>query len=458
MKRPRLPPILLWYGACNFHGETRSEVDDSRLWRATARRLALRLNCGRWLESALPVWTVTSIVAACALLILRNRGAVDLMAFGVIVALAWVVGGLMVFLFETRHRLASPDDALVWLEHRLQLNNRLTAASAGVGAWPEPRGDGVELLAWRPTRLLPAPLFSLTLLAAALWIPVSVDRPVPPPVSTPVAWTEMERWLEEVEHTELIDERAVEAWRERVASLESQSPEEWFSHASLEAGDSLRDELASELRALEKSLSDVEASLGTMIELDENTSAETRRLVQRHLGEALDDLELASLPLSREMKRRLMTLAREREVKRMTKEQLEQLRERLRERRYASLPRPDDETYAFLTPGALEGDTASDVSGQGGANRGPASAPIDLADERTELGTTRIEDVMGHEPLGTELGETVSVGIGEHDIDTSEFRFGGNAGAIAAPGEGGALVWSQTLTPEERRVLEKYFK
>ena len=69
-----------------------------------------------------------------------------------------------------------------------------------------------------------------------------------------------------------------------------------------------------------------------------------------------------------------------------------------------------------------------------------------------------IEDVIGHEPLGTEFGDNVAVGIGEHDIDTSGFRRGQDAGAVTATGEGGELVWSQTLTPEERKVLKKYFK
>ncbi len=434
-------------------------MDDSTFWQSTATRLARRLNLGRWLETALPVWAAVSVVAACALLIVRNRGDVDPAWFGLGVVAAGVIGGLAVFVFGTRRDLASTDDALVWLEHRMGLNNRLTAAAAGIGEWPTPRRDALELLAWRPSRLLPAPLFSALLLVTAGWIPVTVDRgPIPPPVSPPVAWTEMERWLEEVQQTELVEEQAIEAWHERVESLESQPKEEWFSHSSLEASDSLREELASELRALEKGLSDAEASLSKMIELDENASPEKRRLSQKRLGESLEDLELASLPLSRKMKRQLMTLARERNVKRMTKEQLEQLRERLRERRYANLPRPGDDAYAFLTPGGSDTQGSSGEPGRGGVNRGPGSAPIDLTGERTELETTRIEDVMGHEPLGAEFGETVSVGLGEHDVDTSEFRVGGVAGATTARGEGGELVWSQTLTPEERRVLEKYFK
>ena len=421
--------------------------------------MARRLNVGRWLERALPVWAGVSVLVACGVLILRNRGIGDLTWVWVGVVAAFVVVGLVVYGVDSRRHFTSTEQALVWLEHRLRLNNRLTAASAGIGAWPEARREAVELLGWRMGRVVPAPLFSVTLMAAAAFIPVSPDRePMPPPVASPLAWTEMERWLEEVKQTELVDEQAVEAWEERVESLESQPKEEWYSHSSLEAGDSLREELASELRALERGLSEAESSLTELLELDQNASPEKRRLAQKRLAKALDDLDLATLPLSRKVKRQLMTLARERKVKRLTKEQLEQLRERLRERRYANLPRPGDEAYAFLNPGGADGMTSSGQPGKGGVNRGPGSAPIELAEERTELGTSRIEDVMGHEPLGTEFGETVAVGIAEHDNDTSGFRGGQDAGAVAATGEGGELVWSQTLTPAERRVLKKYFK
>ncbi|GMR23568.1 MAG: hypothetical protein BMS9Abin37_2009 [Acidobacteriota bacterium] len=457
MKRPEFVFRLGWYGACTFGGE----VKDSRFWRQTASRVARRLNIGRWLERALPVWAGVSVLVACMVLILRNRGVSDLTWVWLGVFAAFVALGLVVYGVDSRRHLTSTEQALVWLEHRLRLNNRLTAASAGIGAWPEPRPEAVELLEWRPGRVLPAPLFSVALMAAAAFIPVSPDRePLPLPIASPLAWTEMERWLEDVKETELVDEQAVEAWERRVESLESQPQEEWYSHSSLEAGDSLREELASELRALERGLSEAESSLTELLELAEtaNASPEKRRLSQKRLAKALDDLDLATLPLSRKVKRQLMTLARERDVRRMTKEQLEQLRERLRERRYANLPRPGDEAYAFLSPGSVDGEMSSGRPGKGGVNRGPGSAPIELAEERTELGSSRIEDVIGHEPLGTELGETVAVGIGEHDNDTSGFRGGRDAGAVAATGEGGELVWSQTLTPEERRVLKKYFK
>ena len=256
-------------------------MKDSHFWQRTAGRLARRLNMGRWLEKALPVWAGASVLAACVVLILRNRGISDLTWVRVGGLAAFVVSGLVVYAVDSRRHLTSPEQALVWLDHRLRLNNRLTAASAGIGAWPEPRADAIELLEWRPGRILPAPLFSVALMAAAAFIPVSLDRePVPPPLAPPVAWTEIERWLEEVKETELVDEQAVEAWEERLESLESQPKDEWYSHSSLVAGDSLKEELASELRALERGLAEAESSLTEMLELAENADAspEKRRL------------------------------------------------------------------------------------------------------------------------------------------------------------------------------------
>jgi hypothetical protein len=453
-----------------------AKVTDSRAWLRTAARLARRFNLGLWLETTLPVWAGTSVFAACALLILRNHGVADLGWFWVGTAVALIASALAVYLVHTRRHLVTPEQALVWLEHRLHLHNRLTAATAGVGVWPELRpelgNEALELVEWRPTRILPSPLFSIALIAAAALIPLTpdTDASVPPPVAPPLAWSEMERWLDAIEETELVDEQAVESWRERVDSLKSQPEEEWYTHSSLEAGDSLREELASELRALERGLAEAEASVSEMLELERNASPEKRRLSQERLSRALDELDLQTLPLSPKVQRQLMTLARERNVKPMSEEQLERLRQRLRERSYANLPRPGDDAYGFLVPGGADGSGASrgegsagegtggNRPGRGGVTRGPGSAPLELADDRTELGTTRIEDVIGREPLGTEFGDTVAVGIGEHDVDTSGFRRGRDAGAIAATGEGGELVWSQTLTPEERRVLKKYFE
>jgi len=84
-------------------------------------------------------------------------------------------------------------------------------------------------------------------------VPVTVaTAPLPPPIEPPLAWVEVERLLEELRDAKLVEEDAVEAWEDKLASLEQQPSEEWYRHASLEAGDSLKEELESGLLDLER--------------------------------------------------------------------------------------------------------------------------------------------------------------------------------------------------------------
>ena len=114
--------------------------------------------------------------------------------------------------------------------------------------------------------------------------------------------------------------------RARIERSGFHGPSEWYRHASLEAGDTLKEELESDLLDLERGLSSASFALDAMSRLDESSSATERRLAERGFQKALLELELASLPLDRNLKRRLETLARERKVRKLDKEELERLR------------------------------------------------------------------------------------------------------------------------------------
>ena len=55
------------------------------------------------------------------------------------------------------------------------------------------------------------------------------------------------------------------------------------------------------------------------------------------------------------------------------------------------------------------------------------------------------------------VGEVVAETTGEHRVDERAWR-GAAAGGSAAAGRGGDVVWQGTLTPEERRALQRFFK
>ena len=88
---------------------------------------------------------------------------------------------------------------------------------------------------------------------------------------------------------------------------------------------------------------------------------------------------------------------------------------------------------------------------------GPGEAPISLSDSRSELHTSNLEGVQSTDFSRAAFGDTLAVGEGEHEIEETT---GGTrrAGAVRSKGEGGERIWRETLLPEERDVLKRYFK
>lgn len=94
--------------------------------------------------------------------------------------------------------------------------------------------------------------------------------------------------------------------------------------------------------------------------------------------------------------------------------------------------------------------------GRGGISRGPGPAPLFLGDE-SNLGTSRIEGVQNQDFSKAALGGVLGIGQTEHKID--ETRKGPReAGAVKSVGQGGDTVWRESLMPEEKAVLKRYFK
>jgi hypothetical protein len=424
-------------------------MSDRESWLRAARRLRRRLNLGVCAARVVPLWTAGSLVFAAALLWDRGRGAP-------LAPWLWslFVGFLIVIVIRSVSKKDFFDslDALVLLEDRLRLRNRLSAAEAGVGKWPS-FTTIPPLVRWQGARSYLPPLFAIALVALSATVPIRVEEPPSSaPVSEPLAWREMERALDVLREEELVSEEAIETFEERLEALKSQPKEEWFEHGNLEASDSLREELSAEMRSLVQGLEELEASLGDLQVLDENAPREARRLREARVETAISDLELLTLPLDRKRARELQVLARERNVRRMTKEELEKWKE-TRERLYHGLPGHGE------TVVAASGESAGGAGkpGQGGVNRGPGTAPLDLSGERTELGTERTEGVSGEDVSRGLFGDTVGVSMGEHDVDTSGFRVT-EAGAIVSTGEGGDVVFRESLTPRERLILQKYFR
>lgn len=94
--------------------------------------------------------------------------------------------------------------------------------------------------------------------------------------------------------------------------------------------------------------------------------------------------------------------------------------------------------------------------GRGGLNRGRADAPMFFGEEQ-DLGTDNIENVKSVDMERAVPGEVLGLGQTEHDDqETPSIRQQG--GQLKHKAAGGDTVWRESLMPEEKALLKRYFK
>ncbi len=423
---------------------------DERFWRRQARRTAIRHNLGWWLGAFLPAAIAVSVVFAGVLLFLRKSGTVP---SDVWLWYAGSLGGAAGFaLLRARRRFFSVADGMVRLDVHLGLHNRLTAAAAGVGVFPPPTSarDG---LAWRWEKIAAPVAASALLVCSAAVVPVSLRAGGLTPTDQPVAWTQLESWIEKLEEKNAVQPPSIDALREKLQELQNQPAREWYSHSSLEAGDSLRQQTAQSLQALQRDLQSAAAALAAIEQMGDQTSDAALKNAQSALAKALQGLELGTLPLNKELLAQLKDLDLSK-LKQLSPEQLAALKERLKESKGAcaeciGLGESNDEANALVAVLAPHG---------GGIQRGPGTLPLGLNEKPTELNTSGRESISNDDLSRALPGDVLGVGQGEHKIDKTLVTGPSAGGELHSAGEGGEAVWRNDVTPREREILKRFFK
>ncbi|MBC7980330.1 MAG: hypothetical protein H7Y36_07180, partial [Armatimonadetes bacterium] len=220
-------------------------------WQSRAKKLCRRINFAWFLQILAAPLLVTAILGAVGMLITRREfpmistPAICLVLAGSIMIVA------LVCLKMAFSRFEKPDQTLVRIEAEAGLNNALSAATAGISKWPARPENLSESLRWHLPKTLIPPFAALALVALGLFIPISARAPLtPPPSRQPQAWSRMDSQLELLGEQAMVDEKYLEEMKERLEQLRAQEEEEWFSHASLEATDSLKESQASDMENL----------------------------------------------------------------------------------------------------------------------------------------------------------------------------------------------------------------
>lgn len=454
-----------------------SEVEKAHVWKKLARRARRKFNVGWWLNRFLPMLVAAALLGAVALVVLRTyRVEPDaLWVAGVgagVVALLAVVAWML-----ARAHFIDEAKALVRLESNMNLRNALTTAAAGVGPWPVPpdherRAAANGGLRWRWSALL-VPLFAAVLVVAAgLLIPVEgFAKKAELPAAEPLAWEQMDNWLDIIAEQEVVDPEAIEAYREDVRELRNQPQEDWFSHSSMEAGDSLRESLGREVQKLGAEMSQAERDLNVLENFGDQISQEKRGELIEEFQSAVKGLSLGKLPLNAELMETLKGLNPSQmkdALSQLSPEQLQQLREQLKKGAQAckecqgngqGLPgMSDSEMLLGILREGREGDgyLEGEGPGKGGVSRGRGDAPMFYGDEQ-DIDGGKIEGVTNTDLSRAAPGDVI--GEGEVDHDDSKLPMKSQeAGAVSGTGKGGDAVWRESLMPDEKAVLKKYFK
>jgi hypothetical protein len=370
---------------------------------------------------------------------------------------AVILLGAIACLSLSRKKFCSVRDALVRLDASLRLNNRLTSALDGVGDWPpelpENTPDGLR---WRWQRILVPPLASVAILFFAANVEITPDKANDlHHKEEPLAWTRVESELETLKKQDIVNEESILTMKEQVDELRKQSPEEWYSHSSLEASDNLQAKTNDAIRSLQR---DMESVLNTLNAAEQNGDAMTNDQLQKlgaQFEQPMQGLELGTLPLNKDLLNQLKNIDPN-QLRNLSKLQMDQLKQSLQKGItgcQACLTPGDDQQAALIA--LMEQNQGQGASGHPGGG-GPAE--LGLKPDQTNLNTKTNQQISNDDLSHAAAGDLVGVSKGQHQVDPAKYTGTVNAGTIQSTGAGGEAVWKNQLTPEEREILERFYK
>jgi hypothetical protein len=416
------------------------------------------------------------MAAACAVLSARSTGGRELPwtwwaggtggAVTVLALLAWI---------RARRRFVTSDQAMVRLEAELRLHNALTAAREGLRPWPAPPPASRPVRdgwAWNWPRLVVPPVGTAVLLAGAFLVPIRPVQGVAVVPQEPMAWREMEGWLDELREQSLADPEAVEELERKIEALRDRPAEEWFGHGSLEATDSLREALERSLSELERHSADAGLTLSAAARLGEGHGKETEERLGRELAEALRGLEAGRLPTDPALREQLRALdpsslrqldaAKCQGLGEKLGKNAEALRKMLAESgRGEGLGEEGEgalsEKEILRLLGELPGEGEGEGPGRGGVQRGRGDAPMFHEDQESQLGTSNLERITNEDLERAAPGDV----LGEIEVKQDPVTEGAavrSGGSVGSAGRGGDRVWDAELLPAEQDVLRKFYQ
>lgn len=428
--------------------------DSETWWRSRARETARSINLAWWLETLAAPVVIGSASASVAILAWRNHGGTGnagilvglLLGFTAILAIAcWM---------RARRKFESPAQSLVRIEAALGLHNALSTADVGVTPWPSPVEKSIARhpgLRWQLRRLALPPAVAIASLIAALWIPIDGGSAgTTPPPSQPLAWTQLDAELDALMESAVVEETYIELTRERIDQLRARDASEWYSHNTMEATDSLAQAHRNESNRLEDALSRAQQAVERMRE----ANPETRLRQFEEYQKALDDMANAAMQPNDALRQQLAEIDPE-NLNQLTREQLERLREQLRN---ANDALRDARQNGEGEPGDDDDGDENRMPG-GGPGEDGGHDPRVLGDlPENEVETGEFTPLAARDLSNAALGDLLEMQTSPHDADDNTPSGPTHGGDTTATGRGGERIWRDSLDPAEQRTLRRFFE
>jgi hypothetical protein len=236
--------------------------------------------------------------------------------------MAWLAAATWAW-WRARERFYAQAEGLLRLETHLGWHNVLSAAAAGGVAWPALPDEKIRAVEWRWGPSARPLLASLVFLLAGMLVPVGAPpKPyLPPPAQLPLAVQEVEKWTDVLKEQKLVEPAMMETWEQRLEQLKNKPAQDWYGQESLEAAESLHNQMAKEMDTLGKNLKKASDLLDSLQSLPSQASASSE--MAKALNQQAAAMENSELPLRADLAREVAN------AKELTPQQLAELKRKL---------------------------------------------------------------------------------------------------------------------------------
>jgi hypothetical protein len=300
---------------------------------------------------------------------------------------------------------------------------------------------------------------SILVIIAAFFIPIGSYAEEIRNFPSPDARNSLEQALEELKDEEIVQEEYIEEVEEKIDELKKQDPTEWFSHSSLEAVDNLTKNHTAASKELQRNMQHAERTLQNLQKHGDKLNQQAKENLLDDFGKAVENMDAGAMKPNQELLDQLKKID-PKQLSQLNEEQLNQLRKNMRKmvEKLKQQQQNGDDGESDDNKEGEGGDKREPTKpGRGGIGRGPGHAPGMLGDEAEQLELNKEERLRSNDLSNTLPGDLLETTDGEHDIDqsNSKIRSGGDTDN---KGAGGERVWKNSLLPEEKKAIKKFFK